>query len=338
MTPLEDKVRQAFQEKAGQVRLDVAPPLRLPARRRRFPSLAYGGGQRRGAPAGRGWLAPAASAVLVAAVIAGSVAASQLLHGQQRPGHSPGPAAGQSSAVSASYQAAAAWVAAQVSPNDIVSCDLAMCRALEAHGVSVSNLLPVEPGSRDLLESQIIVSTATIRNMFGSRLDSVYAPTVLASFGSGKTRIDVRVIAPDGAAAYVSALRADVQERKSMGAQLSSTQRIVLAPTARRQMDSGQVDAQLLIVITALAAVHPVDILAFGDSGPGASAGMPLRSVYLADNGGAATMRAMLAILHQQQGDFRPTRAETAPFGRRPALFIEFSAPSPLGLLNGSGQ
>ncbi len=67
------------------------------------------------------------------------------------------------------------------------------------------------------LSSQVIVSTAAIRNLFGSRLDSVYAPTVLASFGSGKARIDVRVIAPHGAAAYLAALRADLQERKSVG-------------------------------------------------------------------------------------------------------------------------
>ena len=36
MTALEDKVRQALQAKAGQVPFDVPPPLRLPARRRRF--------------------------------------------------------------------------------------------------------------------------------------------------------------------------------------------------------------------------------------------------------------------------------------------------------------
>src|SRR5271170_3951149 len=156
MTPLEDKVRQAFQEKADQVRLDVAPPLRLPARRRRSRPLAYGGGQRTGAPARRGWLAPAASAVLVAAVIAGAVAVSRVMPGQQRPGHGNGLAAAGSPGAASTSNQAAAWVAQQVSSDAVVSCDLAMCRALEAHGVSVSNLLRMEPGAHDLLESQVV--------------------------------------------------------------------------------------------------------------------------------------------------------------------------------------
>ena len=60
MTALEDKVRQALQAKAGQVPFDVPPPLRLPARRRRFflwPTAAARAGERRPGAAGwRRWL------------------------------------------------------------------------------------------------------------------------------------------------------------------------------------------------------------------------------------------------------------------------------------------
>ena len=45
------------------------------------------------------------------------------------------------SAADRTVNEAAAWVAQQVSPNDVVSCDLAMCLALRAHGVSVGDLL-----------------------------------------------------------------------------------------------------------------------------------------------------------------------------------------------------
>ncbi len=76
MTSLEDKIRRAMRERADQVPGDAVPPLLLPVRPRRPSSLAYGGGQRTGAPARRGWLAPAASAVLVAAVISGWMAVS----------------------------------------------------------------------------------------------------------------------------------------------------------------------------------------------------------------------------------------------------------------------
>jgi hypothetical protein len=326
MTALEDKVRQALQAKAGQVRYDVAPPLRLPARRRRFFSLAYGGGQRTGAPARRGWLAPVAAAVLVAAVIAGAVAASHVVAGQRRPG---------SSAVPASSRVAAAWVAAQVSRSAVVSCNPAMCTALHARGFPVGDLLVLGPRGAGPLESQVIVATAAVRRELGTRLNSVYAPAVLASFGSGSTRIEVRVIAPDGAAAYLAALRADRQERKSAGAALTGASRITATAAARRQMDSGQVAAQLLFAITGLAVARPIDILAFGDSGPGATADMPLRSVYLADNGGAAAGREILGFLHMQQGLFRPARAELTRFAGRRVVFIEFAAPTPLGLING---
>jgi hypothetical protein len=326
MTPLEDKVRQAFQAKAGQVRYDVAPPLRLPARRRRFFSLAHGGGQSKGAPGRRGWLAPVASAVLVAAVIAGSVAASRIVAGHQRP--APG-------AAPAPYQAAAAWVAAQVSRSAIVSCDPAMCKALRAHGIPAGDLLVLGTSGAGPLESQVIVATAAVRHDLGTRLSSVYAPAVLASFGSGSTRVEVRAIAPDGAAAYLSDLRADLQQRQNAGAALAVSSRITVTAAARKQMHTGQVAAQLLIMITSLTTQRPLDILAFGDSGPGATADMPLRSVYLADNGGAAAARAILASLNMQHGVYRPARAEITRFAGRPVLFIEFAAPAPLGLING---
>jgi hypothetical protein len=326
MTPLEDKVRQAFHAKASQVPGDVPPPLRLPARRRRFFSLARGGGQRRGAPARRGWLAPVAAAVSVAAVIAAAVAASHVVARQPRTG---------SSAAPSSDQAAAAWVAAQVSRVDVVSCDLAMCQALRAHGFPLDDLLVLGPGRAGPLQSQVIVATAAVRREFGARLSSVYAPAVIARFGSGTTRIDIRVIAPGGAAAYLSALRTDQQQRKNAGTALAGNPRITATAAARRQMDTGQVAAQLLLVITDLAAMRPVDILAFGDSGPGATPGMPLRSAYLASNGGAATIGQILASLHQQRGLNRPAHAELTRLAGHPVLFIEFAAPTPLGLING---
>jgi len=239
------------------------------------------------------------------------------------------------SAAEVTRDQAAAWVAQQVSSGDVVSCDVAMCLALEAHGISVSDLLVMSPTARDLLTSQVIVSTADIRHLFGSNLDTVYAPTVLASFGSGNTRIDVRVIAPDGAAAYLSVLRTDWQQRKSAGGAIAGNSRITLTATARRQMDAGQVDSQLLLMLTELAQQHPVDVLAFGDLGRSASPGVPLRSATLAENG-AADLRSMLASLRVQRGVYRAAHVETTRRDGQPVLIVEFAAPMPLGLLSGS--
>ena len=238
------------------------------------------------------------------------------------------------SAAEATSDQAATWVAQQVSSGAVVSCDLSMCQTLRADGVPVGDLLVIGPKARDLLNSQVIVSTATIRQLFGSRLAG-YAPTVLARFGSGKTRIDVRVIAHEGAASYLAALRADLQERKNGGQALAVNSRIELTATARRQMDTGQVDAQLLLAITSLAIVRPLDILAFGDLAPGASAGVPLRSVTLAVNGNAAVVRSMLETLRSQHGEFRAAHIETTQRNGQRLLVIEFAAPMPLGLING---
>lgn len=339
MTPLEDRLRRAFHERAEQAPLDVAPPLRLPARSRRSFPLVHGGGQRRGAPAGRRWLAPAASAVLVVAVIAGSVAISRAV-----PGHRQGRAAAASSGATATSRrnSAAVWVAAQVSRSDVVSCDPAMCQALKAKGFPARGLLVLEART-GLRASQVVVATAAVRRELGGQL-SAYAPAVLASFGSGSTRVDVRVIAPGGAAAYQSALRQDLAERKMAGAALVGSAQVVTSATARRQMQTGQVDSQVLIVLTNMASMARVSIISFGDSGPGAGASSPLRSAELTvaakmpDRASTALLRQMLGFLRAQASPYRPAQAGLITLaGGRPALRLEFAAPSPLGLLDSSG-
>ena len=105
-----------------------------------------------------------------------------------------------STAATAARAQAAAWVAHQVSTSAISSCDPAMCAALAQHGIAAGNLLVLRPGASDPLGSDVVLATAAVRGMFGSRLADVYAPEVLASFGTGQARVDVRIVAPDGAA------------------------------------------------------------------------------------------------------------------------------------------
>jgi hypothetical protein len=306
---------------------DTAPPadrkaaaVRAPTSQPGRPSLSV-----RKAPRRRRYRTIALAVGVAAALAAGPLALMLSRSSPAKP-----------SAAELTRDQAAAWVAQQVSGGAVVSCDLTMCQTLRTDGVPVGDLLVMGPKARNLLlSSQVIVSTAAIRSLLGRSLDSVYAPVVLASFGSGKARIDVRVIARNGAAAYLSALRADLQQRRGVGIALSEVSRIKLSGLARRQMTSGRVAAQLLMVITNLATIHPLDILAFSDLAPGASTGVPLRSVYLAENGGTATVRSLLSFLRQQQGDIRPARAETTQFDAQSALFIEYDAPSPLGLING---
>ncbi len=235
---------------------------------------------------------------------------------------------------------AAAWVAGQVSRAATVSCDPVMCQALAAHGVPAASLLELEPGNADPLRSSIIAATAAVRSLIGPRLSSADTPAAIASFGSGSMQISIRVVAPRRAAAYFSALSADIAARKAAGTQLLDNQRIIASAAARRQLAGGRVDPRLLVILASLAAQRPVSIVAFGDLAPGASPGIPLRSADLAQTGAtagphpAAQMRAMIAFLRAQRDPYLAAHIQTARrAGGRNVLRIEFAAPSPLGLL-----
>jgi hypothetical protein len=124
MTPLEDRVRQALAGKAREFPPDAVPPLRLPA--------------------SRGWLAPAAAAVMVAAVIAGFVAVSHVLHQPRGAVNS----LDTDTDADAARSNAASWVAAQVSRSTMVSCDPVMCGAIESRGFPAAYLDRVLTGLR----------------------------------------------------------------------------------------------------------------------------------------------------------------------------------------------
>jgi hypothetical protein len=240
---------------------------------------------------------------------------------------------------------AAAWVAGQVSRAAVVSCDRVMCQALEAHGVPAASLLELEPGKADPLRSTIIVATAAVRSLIGSRHVTADAPAAIASFGSGNIRIDIRTIAPRGAAAYFSALSTDILALKASGTQLLGNPRITVSATARRQLADGQVDPRLLAVMAGLAAQRPVSVVTFGDLAPGASPGIPLRAADLAQTGGtagpnpAAQMRWMVAFLRAQRDPYLAAHIQTVRLAGGPeVLRIEFAAPSPLGLLGPRAQ
>ena len=339
MTPLEDRVRQALEGKAREFPPAAVPPLRLPARRRRFFSLTYGGGERKEAPASRSWLVPAAAAVMVAAVIAGSAAVSHLVHQQRGAGNSL------TADAAVARSDAASWVATQVSPSTVVSCDPVMCQAIASRGFPAGHLDEVRPGVVHLWPSGVVVATAAVRRAFHGDLGSSYAPGIIASFGSGASQVNVRVIAPGGSASYKAAVRADLQARALGGAGLARNPRVDAPAVARRQLRTGRVDARVLAILAALAARHPVSVEAFGDPGPGAGAASPLRSAELAWSGGPAraghprSLRAMVALLNAQSAPFRPARVAGVRLADgRLVVRIEFTAPCPLGLLGASSH
>jgi hypothetical protein len=290
--------------------------------------------------------------VAVVAVVLAAVALTVLLG--RHPGAAPTAARkaaqgsrGQSAAVSAAALAAAAaargqaaaWVAAQVSRSAVVACDPVMCAALQAAGVPAASLLPLQPQAPDPLGSAVVAATAIVRSQIGPRLASVYAPAVLATFGTATARVDIRVTAPDGATAYLSLLSADVQARQAYGAELLRNPQLGIAAAARQQLAAGDVDARLLITLATLASLRAVRVVAFSDGGPGGSPGMPLRAVELASpqrarDGGRSYLQSVLAFAGAQRAPFLATTAYLYRWaGGHFNARIEFAAPTPLGLL-----
>ena len=252
-------------------------------------------------------------------------------------GQPPGDAA--IAAAAAARTAAAAWMARQVAPAAIVACDPQMCAVLQSKGIPAGRLLLLGAGNAGPLGSDVIVSTAAVREEFGSRLTSVYAPVALATFGSGSAQVAVRVVAADGSAAYRRSLHADVTARRAAGALLLRNPHVRVSPAGRRELAAGQVDARLLSALGALASLYRVDVAGFGAPAAGADPGVPLRwadiSPVPAGRGrDAASLNSVTRFLLAQQGPFRP--ADVTPLrlaSGQAVLHVEYTAPNPLGLL-----
>ncbi len=240
------------------------------------------------------------------------------------------------SAAAAARDEASTWVAQQVSGADIVACDPAVCAELQARGLPAGRLLPLQPGASPF-GADVIVASPAVRGDFGSQLAEEYAPALIASFGSGPARVDVRAIASLGGAAYRAAEPADLAARKAAGAQLLHNPRFRATARAASQMTGGQVDSRLLVTLASLVAQRSVSVASFGDTGPGAP--VLYRQVTLGSSGGeVADLTADLDQVHTQRNPYLPASANIVHLGAQAQLRIEFSAPSLPGLLSGGNS
>jgi len=239
-------------------------------------------------------------------------------------------------AEAAARTGAITWILHQVSPAAVVSCDAQLCADLVSSGFPSSNLLPLGPASNDPLGSDLVVTTATVRNQFGSHL-AVYAPAIIASFGAGNARIDIRWAYPGGAKAYRAALPAALRVRKAADAQLLTNSNIRLAATAKAQLLSGQIDPRLPLLIATMAHSHPLRIVDFAGQPPGGGPASLLRWVDLATTVGAAHLTGaaylgwIQAFIDAQRAEYRPPWVQQVTLRTGQAVLrIGYGAPSPL--------
>jgi hypothetical protein len=231
---------------------------------------------------------------------------------------------------------AAAWVAGQVGGGETIACDPAICTALGAHGVAPGRLLSLPPSASGAPGADIVVASPSAHAWL-----SADAPTLLASVGSGASLIEVRAVFPGGAVAYQAALRSDLADRRSAGAQLTHSRRLEFSAEGAGQLAAGEVDSRLMVLLAVLASQRSWRVIAFAAASPGVPlTEAPCRQVIIAaanGGGGTAGLAAALAVLHAQHGPYQPAQVSTVRLADgQPGLRIDFAAPSPLGLLAGS--
>jgi len=316
------------QARPSQGRPPQAPPRQAPPRQISSPQRLQRRTRRRRA---------VTSAVIVVVALAGLMALMLSRHAPAAAGSGKG-AGGDETAI---REQAAVWVVGQVSRTATVACDPLMCRALEARGIPAASLLELRPGAANPLLASVIVDTPQVRGLLGGSYLGRYAPAAIAGFGSGNAGISIRVIAPRGAASYLSALHADVTARKAWAGELLQSKNIVMPAAARTLVAEGRVDPRLLVDLAGMVSRRQVSIVAFGGGAPGATPGVALlRSVEVSgagnatDRSPAAQVHWISRYLHGQQGDYLPASVrKVSLLAGGPGLRIQFTAPSPLGLL-----
>ena len=271
----------------------------------------------------RRWRLAALVLALAGAAVAALWLAGGLASAPSRAARVPAAGAGPPPAVAGAQARAAAWVAGQVSGNAIVACYPGMCAALQEQGVAAARLMPLRSAAASPRGAGVLVTSPSA----GGQLAVRYAPALIASFGSGGNRVEVRAVEPGGAPAYRAALRADLAARRAAGSQLLRNPHIRFTGPGVAQLQAGQVDARLLATLAALAAQYSFRVTAFGAAAPGA----PVLFREVAITGIGRGLPAALAMARAQNPPYLPAHA--AVVGQT-GLSIEFAAPSPLGLLS----
>ena len=228
------------------------------------------------------------------------------------------------------------WILHQVSPATIVSCDAQVCADLASNGFPSSSLVTLEPTSNDPLGSDLVVATETVRNQFGRRL-AVYAPAVIASFGTQNAKIDIRWLYPLGANAYRAALPATLRVRKAADAQLLTNSNIKFSAKAKAQLLSGQIDPWLPELIVIMADSHRLQIVDFASQSPGGGPASLMRWVDLATTvkaphlTRAAYLGWMRSFIDTQRAEYQPVWVQQVTLRTgQTVLRIGYGAPSPL--------
>jgi hypothetical protein len=287
-----------------------------------------------------GIVVPATAAAAVFVVVAVVGLAGTVF---SRPGASPGqitashpgtsPPAGSEAAV---RTRAVTWIMHQVSRAAVVGCDAQVCAELASRGFPAADLLLIGPRSNDPLGASLVVSTAAVRAQFGDRLAAVWAPAIIAAFGSGNARIEIRLEFPGGATSYRTVQAKYLRARQREDIQLLNDRKITFSDMARAQLRSAAVDPRLPELLAIMIHFHPLRIVDFGDQSPGGGSASLLRSMDLAtaDPSGhlhpSAYISWMRSFIKAQRSLYAPAVSQLKLPTGQTVLRVAYRAPSPL--------
>ena len=223
------------------------------------------------------------------------------------------------------------WIVQNVPANRRLIVDDALWVDLVEAGMSTNRVaryttfdagtdVGIEP-QRGWQDYHVVVSVESVR-AFPDRYPEVraalHSSAVLAVFGTGTDRVEVRKIVPGGAdrAGRTSAGSGhDAAAAAEAGAELARNQSVALTPAARRALVAGRVDQRLMTMLVAVAADRPVSVDAFSSDPAEAGTGAPYRSIaFRARSDDDA--RAIRRLLADQVPPYRPAAIEVGPDAR----------------------
>jgi hypothetical protein len=179
-----------------------------------------------------------------------------------------------------------------------------------------------------------VVSTPALRTGLdpdGQTRRALDGSVVVASFGAGPGRVEVREIEAAPAAAVASRVAAQMSASRDAGRQLLTSTTIRLSPDAAQQVVSGTVDGRLLAMLVGLGGQHALTVGGFSDPDPGGLFASRLRQVSVLVVDGtlvrnqSAQVTAVMNWLAAQSGPFRPSAVAV----RGSQLLIRFRIPGP---------
>jgi hypothetical protein len=171
---------------------------------------------------------------------------------------------------------------------------------------------------------RVVVSTASLRALpdtYPQADEALRHSELVAAFGRGRDRVEVRRIVPDGTAGpgptgatANDANDLDIIAAATAGAALVRNPSIEFAPAARDALIAGEVDERLMTTLVALAVDRELQVSDFPVDPAEAETDAPRRIVEVraASDGDA---HAIAGVLHAQQAPYRPAEVDLGTNG-----------------------